>query len=393
VGRGLLPTDCRAGAALVLCLSLVLTSCVVPHTRLPGAVRPTVKIGLVAPFEGRYRYIGYDVIYAVRLALREANASAGPAGYSVELVAYDDGADPAMAVEQARKLAADPEVIAAIGHFREETTSSAVSAYAGAGIPLVAPAVFLPALTDDAGTYRLGPPAEAVACELFERLDALERPSVALVTSGGALGAALDRGAHACDFQGASGSWHLGPSVSPQDQDGLQELAASGVGAVICDADPVTAAEIVVALRGAGWEGRFLGGPEMAAADFCAVAGDSADGAIFVTPWPFPAQVLGGSVSVALEQFARDYRAVSNGVSPGPLALPAYEATWVLLEALGRDVAAGGTPTRRGVSAALLATDREGLLGSIVFDEARGWNAAPVYAYRIGAGGAIELVR
>ena len=60
-------------------------------------VRPTVKIGLVAPFEGRYRYVGYDVFYAVRLALQEVNAAGGVGGYHVELVAYDDGADPAMA--------------------------------------------------------------------------------------------------------------------------------------------------------------------------------------------------------------------------------------------------------------------------------------------------------
>jgi ABC-type branched-subunit amino acid transport system substrate-binding protein len=373
--------SCRGRwVALVFFLLLLLTSCVVPRMRLPGAVRPTVKIGLVAPFEGRYRYVGYDVIYAVRLALREANAAAGGAGYSVELVAYDDGADPAMAIEQARKLAADPEVIAAIGHFREETTSAAVSIYVETGIPLVAPAVFSPALTDDADIYRLGPSAEVAACELLERLDVLEWPAAALVTSSGPLGAALDRGTLACPFQ-------IRPSVSPQDQDGLQEVASSGVGAVFCDADPVTAGEVVVALRDAGWEGQCLGGPELAATDFYAVAGDSAEGAIFVTPWPFPAQVPGGS------GFVVDYRAVSNGVSPGPLSLPAYEATWVLLEALGRDVAARGTPTRQGVGAALLATKRKGLLGSIAFDEGRGWNAAPWYEYRIGAGGAPEFVR
>jgi branched-chain amino acid transport system substrate-binding protein len=128
-----------------------------------------VKIGLVAPFEGRYRYVGYDVIYAVRLALREANAAGGVNGYSVELVAYDDGADPAMAAEQARKLAADPAVVAAIGHFREGPTRAALSAYADAGIPLVAPAVLDPALTRGEGTvYPLGPSADVVASALLD---------------------------------------------------------------------------------------------------------------------------------------------------------------------------------------------------------------------------------
>jgi ABC-type branched-subunit amino acid transport system substrate-binding protein len=109
---------------------LVLAAC------LPVA-RPTVKIGLVAPFEGRYRDVGYEVIYAVRLAVREANL-AGGSGYSVALQAFDDGGDPAQALEQARKLAADPDVVAVLGHWLDATTLAAAPAYAEAGIPMLA---------------------------------------------------------------------------------------------------------------------------------------------------------------------------------------------------------------------------------------------------------------
>ena len=99
---------------------LLLSSC-----SFPGTVRPTIKIGLVAPFEGRYRYVGYDVIYAARLAVRQVNEAGGVGGYSVELVAYDDAAEAALAVGQARKLAVDPDVVAVIGHFRAEPTAAA----------------------------------------------------------------------------------------------------------------------------------------------------------------------------------------------------------------------------------------------------------------------------
>ena len=140
----------------IVCCVILLTAC-----QFPGSVRPTVKIGLVAPFEGRYRYFGYDVIYAVRLALREANAAGGVAGHYVELVAYDDGADPAQAIEQARKLAVDPAVVAAIGHFREDTTSAALSVYAEVGIPLLAPAVLWSAQAEEQGQIHYpGIPAE-----------------------------------------------------------------------------------------------------------------------------------------------------------------------------------------------------------------------------------------
>ncbi len=78
----------RFAACLVACL--LLSSCA-----FPGSVKPTVKIGLSAPFEGLYRDLGYEVLYATRLAVRERNAAGGVAGrYLVELVALNDFNEP-----------------------------------------------------------------------------------------------------------------------------------------------------------------------------------------------------------------------------------------------------------------------------------------------------------
>ena len=182
-------TLCRA---CLLALSLLGLAVTAAGCRLPGSVRPTVKIGLVAPFEGRYRYVGYDVIYAVRLALHEANAAGGVGGYSIELVAYDDGADPAQAVEQARKLDVDPDVVAAIGHFRDDTTRTALSGYLAGGLPLLAPGALDPAVTEcDGPAFRLGPPVELLARALLEALSAPGGERPALATTGGPLGVAF----------------------------------------------------------------------------------------------------------------------------------------------------------------------------------------------------------
>jgi len=341
-------------------LLLLTTAC-----RFPGSARPTVKIGLVAPFEGRYRYIGYDVIYAVRLALREANVTGGVAGYYVELVAYDDGADSVQAAEQARKLAVDPTVVAAIGHFRQETTEAATSIYAEAGIPLIAPAVFWSTQTDERGQVcHPDPPVEMVASEILDRLGRLGPYQAALVTEGGSLGRALQ-------WAEQQHRLRLSPVVSAEDVGWVDEVLASGVEVVFCDADPVAAGEVVAVLREAGWEGTFLSGPELAAADFVAVAGGAAEGAMFVTPYPFPPDAPGGA------DFAAAYQAVSNSVPPGPLALPAYEATWTLLESLERDIAAHGKPTREGVG---------------TFNAGGNWSDAPLYWYQIGADGIARLI-
>ncbi|HXF70014.1 MAG TPA: ABC transporter substrate-binding protein, partial [Thermoflexus sp.] len=83
-----------------------------------------VYIGLVAPFEGRDRAVGYDAIFGARLAVRAWNAS-HPTGPKVMLVALDDQGDPIRAQERARQMVAYPSLIAVIGHFRPETTWAA----------------------------------------------------------------------------------------------------------------------------------------------------------------------------------------------------------------------------------------------------------------------------
>jgi ABC-type branched-subunit amino acid transport system substrate-binding protein len=145
---------------------LHLASCIVllASCAFPGSTAPVIKFGLVAPFEGRYRPVGYDAISAARLAVRERNAAGGVGGYRVELVAYDDGGDAPSAVERARQLVLDPQVVAVLGHYRIETTRAAWDIYAREALPLIAPIIPADALPDSpcAGcsfpaAFRMGP--------------------------------------------------------------------------------------------------------------------------------------------------------------------------------------------------------------------------------------------
>jgi ABC-type branched-subunit amino acid transport system substrate-binding protein len=96
-----------------------------------------VKVGLVAPFEGRDRDVGYDAIYAARLAIREAAAATAGNETRVLLVALDDGGDPQLAREAAASLATDPDVMVVVGHWLPETTAAAAGTYQQAGLPLI----------------------------------------------------------------------------------------------------------------------------------------------------------------------------------------------------------------------------------------------------------------
>ncbi len=102
-----------------------------------ASVDPVIKIGLVGPFEGEHRAIGYDVIYSARLAVREINQAGGIGGYRVALVALDDSGDPVLAQQTAVSLTIDPQVVAVIGHWLPETTAVAAPLYAQAHLPFI----------------------------------------------------------------------------------------------------------------------------------------------------------------------------------------------------------------------------------------------------------------
>ena len=133
-----------------LALTLILLSaCVAP--------RPTVKIALVAPFEGRLRRVGYDAFPAVRLAIREQIAVGGIGGAHVTFIAYNDEGDPQAAARIAHNVARDPEVVAVIGHLVPSTTLAALGVYTRAGLPVLVPSVPAHLVPRDPLVFRMGP--------------------------------------------------------------------------------------------------------------------------------------------------------------------------------------------------------------------------------------------
>jgi ABC-type branched-subunit amino acid transport system substrate-binding protein len=130
------PYKCRSLPGLfarILLLSLAfagLSGC--------SRVAPVVKVGLVAPFEGEHRAVGYDAIYAARLALREINAAGGIDGVRLELVALDDSGNRELARQSAASLVVDTKVVAVVGHWLAATTEVARPLYARGDLALLA---------------------------------------------------------------------------------------------------------------------------------------------------------------------------------------------------------------------------------------------------------------
>ena len=273
---------------ILLCV-LGLGSCAVVRV-----TRPVVKVGLVGPFEGQYRYVGYDAIYAARLALREANAAGGVGSYHVELVAYDDQGTVQGARQAAQNLIQDPQVVAVIGHFRDATSAAAQPIYERSGLPLHV-----------AGTVAGDP---ALLCPLLEYL--------------------TEKGAGPIGWLGALSD--LPPCAADAPPTPVETFPpAPDVSAVLLTGDPINAGENLRALRASGWDGPVAGGPALGSPLFREMSGASASGALFVAPYRWP-ETDGQDAA-----FSAAYQALGPHVPPpGPFALSTYQATQTLLAAV-----------------------------------------------------------
>lgn len=327
-------------ANLLLILMIAgLPACVEARVNAP----PTLKIGLVGPFEGLFRPLGYEALFGVKLALQERNRGDGVAGYRIELVALNDFDDPVEAEIQARTLAADPEVVGVIGHLSSVTTLAALPIYQEAQLPVVIPWSVAAEMADDrAGIVR-------IAANLAETRNELETIS-------------RERG-----FK----------SIEVIDNN-LSALEYNKSDALYLATDGVTAGRILSALRQANISLPVLGQVDVGSPQILQVARAAANGLIFVSPGPDPKQVS------RAETFMQAYQALA-GFPPGPRAVLAYDAAQVLLDGIEQSlrISDNRPPTRAEMSATIKSVERQGLSGEIRFDR-QGWRVnAPVWIYQI----------
>jgi ABC-type branched-subunit amino acid transport system substrate-binding protein len=335
----------------VLLAVLSLSAC------LPRPLPRVLKIGLGAPFEGRYRAIGYDAVYAARLAVREINERGRIPGYRLALVAYDDRADPSMARANAEALVTDPAVIAVIGHYRQRTTEAAGAVYGEVGMPMIAVGGWL--TSTDRGVWHLAPARERLAEALLRHTVAFDRVALA---GEGPLRSDLDRLASRGPL----------PSVVSLSYEG----DPPAVDAVISLAESHEAASALDAWRAAGWEGARVGTTDLGASAFRQIAGTAAAGTRFVTPYPRPHDIPN------TEAWIDAYRHVGPHVpEPSYYALPTYEAVHAVAEAVRTAVEQGEHPGRAVMVTALSDVSRTGSLGTLRWSPDGYWADVPLHLY------------
>ncbi len=345
----------------ILVLCLLLGGCA-----SPWSTKPIVKIGLVAPFEGRDRALGYEVLYAVKWAVGQRNQAGGAAGYMIELVALNDGALAEKSAFQARKFAADADLVGVIGPFSPDTLAAAAPLYDRLGLPLITPAT---CDANSAHAFCLGAGGDTLAHALLERAPDGAHPAC-LRTRSGTFG----------DVLSASTQRVINLTAETNIRELARHLYLSRMrppNLYLYDGDALTAAELLIELRAIGAADPFWGGPSLARTSLPQIAGLAAAGTCYAITAPLFADLAPGSA------FTAGY-SERAAISPGPWAALAYDATVLLLDALERDIRANGAPSRGGV--ALRLEELAGPDGAPIFEDRHRRQArVAIYCYRAGA--------
>ncbi len=309
----------------------------------PVNTKPVVKIGLVAPFEGLYRPLGYEVLHAVKAAVSQCNEEGGAAGYMVELVALDDSNDPEQAAIQAKKMAIDPDVMGVIGGLSSGTALAAFEEYHRNGLAFVALAA-ADGLTERCypEVFRLFAPNRLLGTEAARfAVRELGATKLAILGKEGDLMEAFVEEAKGLRARVTICDSFFAIPDSP-------ELIFLGGGAV-------EGAELARQIRGAGFNAQLMGGSELCDPKLIQIGGEAAEGTLCVTSAP------------------------TWGVFTDPRATLAYDAARILLEALAKAVERDGGPSREGILSALAETHYVGLSGEISFDACGNWINPPVH--------------
>jgi branched-chain amino acid transport system substrate-binding protein len=100
--------------------------------------KPTYIIGYEGPLSGGNQQLGLNMVFAVQLAINQANAS-GKLKFKLKLASYDDQGDPTISPTQAQAAVHKSGLMAIVGPAFSGATAAAEPFYSAAHIATVSP--------------------------------------------------------------------------------------------------------------------------------------------------------------------------------------------------------------------------------------------------------------
>lgn len=351
---------------------------------VPGhAQDKVVKIGITVPLTGADAEDATLIKDGAMIAINEANAKGGVAGYKIVPVIYDNGTatagqyDPAQAATNTKKLISDPEVVANVGPEMSGDGKAMSPILSEADMATITPASTNPDITNPAMAGQFRPKGKAVYFRTVTT-DAYQGPNMAnfmkeklhvksvyILDDSGAYGVGL---ANAFEAQAKK----IGMKVLGHDQLDPKEADYTTVLTKIKALNPDAiyfggvsqagvklakqAYEVVPKMIKAGGDG-VAGGSFLTGAGFPAVEGWYATNA-------GPHLTQSKVASDFVKTFQKDYK-----MTPDDYTITSYDAAKVILAAIKTVADSGKKMDRQNVRDAIQNSHVKTLQGTVSFDK------------------------
>jgi branched-chain amino acid transport system substrate-binding protein len=346
------------------------------------AANKEVRVGVDLSLTGADAEDAVRVQHAIQMAIDAANEGNAVPGYTFVMDVMDDGTatagqyDPAQAATNARRMVADPQVVAAIGPMMSGAGKAMAPILSEGDLATITPSSTNPDITDPKFAAQFRPAGKAIYFRTVTT-DAFQGPNMAnfLVEKLGV------KSIYVLDDSGAYG---VGMADAFQ-----KEAEAKGVKVLGRDRlDPKAAdyTAVMTKIKSLNPDAIYYGGVGQAGVKVAKEAydilpkvikagGDGVMGATFLTGGGFPA-VQGWYATQASPQVTGDQKAAEFvkaytgrwGIAPDDYSITAYDAGLVIVDAVKRVVASGKSLTRSAVRDAIRTAKVPSIQGVISFD-------------------------
>jgi branched-chain amino acid transport system substrate-binding protein len=312
---------------------------VVTHT---GAADKTVKIGITLPLTGADADDANLIKYGAQLAIEEANAKGGVAGYKIETVIYDSGTatagqyDPAQAATNTKKLVSDPLVVANVGPQMSGEGKAMTPILSEADLATITPSSTNPDITNPAFAGQFKPKGRAIYFRTVTT-DAFQGPNMANYMAR----TLKIKSVYVLDDSGAYG---VGIADSFQRQ--AEKLGVKVLGRDQLNPKEADYATILTKIKALKPDALYYGGVEG-----------------WYSTAASPHLVEDPSVADWVKRFQERFKTL-----PGDYSITAYDGALVILDAIKRVAESGKEVNRTNVRDAMQATKLKTLQGEVTFD-------------------------
>jgi branched-chain amino acid transport system substrate-binding protein len=362
--------------------TLVVTMAALGGLPRTQAQAKTLYVGITLPLTGADAEDAELIKDGAVLAIEEANASGGVAGYKIEAIILDSGTatagqyDPAQAATNTKKLVANVGVVANIGPQMSGEGKAMSEILSEADMATITPSSTNPDITDPQYKDKYRPQGKAVYFRTVTT-DAYQGPNMANFFAE----TLHVKSVYILDDSGAYGVGIADSFQKRALQKGIKVLGRDELNPK--EADYTT---ILTKIKGLNPDALYYGGVEQAGSKLVKQAydvipkmpkggGDGVYSANLLSGAGFPA-VEGWYATIAsphlldnpevqpwVQRFAKRF-----GKQPGDYSITSYDAALVVLDAIKRVAAGGKTVDRHAVRDAIQATKLKTMQGTVSFD-------------------------